>query len=800
MYLQKTLLIFTVLSTLLSACESQHERANAYVAKAQGFFNTEEYILSRIEAMNAIQIESGNADARYLLARIAEHNRNLLQSVYHLRIAVENDPSHVAARLNLGNLYLLAQFTDPAAKQLAALIVLSPENAEVRTLSANILYRNEEFDEAEKEIDYALKLNPQLISALIFKAGLQMKKVSLNSALLYLEESIKIIDPEKALPLRQFRIMLLRGADRIDEVEVELNALIRDFPDREHFVVSLARLYASQDMIDRTEIIIQSLINKYPNNMNRRISYVQFIAENRGINKAIDELNKIITEYPNELILQLLLGRLYEATGSADQALATYRQIASTAPASKQGLASRNRIAVYLIDSGQTEKAIQLINEIRADETNNNEALLINANLNYTYGNYESAIGDLRIVLRSDQESEFALLLLARSHLRVGNLELASDSFWQLIKVNPRHPTAATEFADLLIKRGNALYAADILRGRQKIDPQNLEVTSALIEVLIDLNELDTAEALARQMIEIKEPSGLAEFQLGQVLQAKGSDPEAIAAYTLALVKDPEAEPPLLGILETFIENKKFEEAIDYLENRLSKYPTQVVLKFMIGTVYMRQGDFRTAEKRFEGVIAEYPNNIRTFLSLVELFPDNPDERIKIYRRSLDANPDNLALNMLLAIEYQQYSYYEDAISLYENILKTDPGNYLVANNLAVLLLDQRSDADSFSKALQLALRFSNSSHPAVIDTLGWAYYRTGDMENAIQYLKIAVDMADEAASLHYHLGMAYYSTQNVEPARQELQKSIALAQVSYPGIDKARETLDSIFNNTTIH
>ena len=122
----------------------------------------------------------------------------------------------------------------------------------------------------------------------------------------------------------------------------------------------------------------------------------------------------------------------------------------------------------------------------------------------------------------------------------------------------------------------------------------------------------------------------------------------------------------------------------------------------------------------------------------------------------------------------------------------------LVVNNLAVLLLDQRSDSESHAKALQLAMRFSKSSHAAVIDTLGWAYYRNDNLDNAIQYLEIAVSMSDGTPSLHYHLGMAYYARQNTETARQQLQKSITLAQAAYPGIDEARETLNNILNSSS--
>lgn|GEM_PF-1240744 len=796
----KTLLIIIISTVLLSACGSPHERANAYVAKAQESYDAGDYIISRIEAMNAIQIESLNAGARYLLAKLAEQNRNLLQAVYHLRIAIETDPTHIQARLNLGNLYFLARFPELAAEQLDALIILAPENAEVRTLSARVLYQKEDMDAAKKEIDYALELNPLLIEAIIFKAGFLMNEGNADAAILFIKEGIEIIDADEALPLRQFHILLLRTADRINEVETELKALIRDFPDRENFSVSLARLYSSQDMIDKTEIIIQSLIDKFPADMNRRIGFVQFIAENRGLNKAIAVLQEIIAEFPDELILRLLLGRLYEAIDSTDQALATYRVIAETSPASKSGLAARNRIAAYLATSGEAEDAMQLIDNILIDEANNSEALLVHANFNFSRGEFESAIGDLRIVLRADKESENALLLLARSHIRAENEQLAEDAFRRLIKKNPYHPSATIELANLLASNNGTRYAVVVLRQRLEIDPNNREVASALVVALLSMNNLEAAEIVARQMIAMDDPSGLAEYQLGSVLQAKKSNSEAITAYTLALEKDPGAEPPLLGIVEIFTTNEQYDETIQFLETHAAKYPTQIVPKFLIGTIYMQQGDSKAAELHFKNLITEHPDAIQVYTALASLYPDDPDTQINIYLRSLDANPGNLALSMLLAVQYQQSSHYDEAIALYEEILKTDSDNDLVVNNLAVLLLDQKSDAASFSKALQLAKRFSDSPHAAAIDTLGWAYYRTGNPEKAIQYLKIAVTGAAEAPTLRYHLGMAYYSAEKTEPARQELQQAISLAQAAYPGINEARETLDSILINSATH
>ena len=116
--------------------------------------------------------------------------------------------------------------------------------------------------------------------------------------------------------------------------------------------------------------------------------------------------------------------------------------------------------------------------------------------------------------------------------------------------------------------------------------------------------------------------------------------------------------------------------------------------------------------------------------------------------------------------------------------------NDLAANNLAALLLDQSDDPADFERALELAKRFSDSEQPALVDTLGWAYYRNGDYAAAVRYLEVANDGADSVAILRYHLGMAYMKSNNLVRAREQLERALELARADFVGIEEAREAL----------
>jgi len=787
------LLLSLGLLGLLTACGSPEERAADYLTKAQELFAAEDYVTARIEALNAAQIEPKNAEVRFLLAEIEEKEQKYRQAIGHLLVAVDSDPAHIKARVKLGNYYVLAKVVDEAAVQVEAALAIAPDNAEVRLLNARLLYLQDDKVASMAEVDAALELDPLLLDAIMFKAGIETGNGNIDSALMLVDTGIEKLDPKGALTLRQFRVVLLRSAGRMPEVEEDLKVLIQDFPDEDNYALSLAQLYASQDRVDEAEEILRSIVEKHPTDVDRRIGFARFIAEQQGTDAAIAVLEEFSAELPDELTLQLALGRLYEFNELPDDALSIYSRIAAATPTSKEGLAARNRIAVIKIQRNETDDAKKLIEEIIVDEPDNSEALLVRAAFKFTARSYDDAITDLRTVLRTDEQSERALLLLARSHVGAGNAELAQDAYRRLIEIKPGHPEASNELAELLARRGDMDLAENVLRERLEVDPKDRKAASGLVQALIVQGNLTDAETEARNMLEFKDPTGLAEFQLGRVMQAQESGPEAIAAYKLALEKNPDAVQPLEGLISVLVKNDQSDEAIEYLTEHLTRHPDQSAAKYLLASVYARQGDTDAARKYLGEIIVAQPGNARAYAALANTYPDDAEQRIKIYRRGFDANPENAAISLLLSSEFERAGQFDNAIALYEETLAKNSENDLAANNLAALLLDQRTDAASFATALELAQRFEESREPALVDTLGWAHYRTGDYKKAIRYLEIAVVSADQVALLHYHLGMAYYAAENPVQARQELEKAIELGKVDFVGIDEARATLKKL-------
>ena len=275
---------------------------------------------------------------------------------------------------------------------------------------------------------------------------------------------------------------------------------------------------------------------------------------------------------------------------------------------------------------------------------------------------------------------------------------------------------------------------------------------------------------------------------------ARSDHDAAITSYRKALELSPDAIGALDNLVDTLIQSDQVDEAIAELKKYLDEHPNTVKAKFLLGTAYARLGNLDAAAQQFEQVIDSSPQIAQAYINLAKIYEVGSEARVDALERGIAAIPNNAMLGLYLSIEYVQGERYEDAINLLEVMQAANPSNDIFANNLAALLLDYRTDEASYQRAMELTQNFSGTRSPVYADTLGWAYYRNGEYQNAVRYLEISVSGAGQVALYRYHLGMAYFASGDSVGARIELNKSLELAGDDvFKGITEARETLDGL-------
>ncbi|MBR4329330.1 MAG: tetratricopeptide repeat protein [Candidatus Riflebacteria bacterium] len=117
-----------------------------------------------------------------------------------------------------------------------------------------------------------------------------------------------------------------------------------------------------------------------------------------------------------------------------------------------------------------------------------------------------------------------------------------------------------------------------------------------------------------------------------------------------------------------------------------------------------------------------------------------------------------------LATVYYSNNNYEKAAEQYEEAIKLRPDSAETLNNLAYLYTELNINNE---KSLTMAKK-ANKIEPnnaSYLDTLGWAYYRNGDLDNALLYLQKANSLVPAQSEILLHIGRVYLDKNEFEEA-----------------------------------
>lgn len=126
-----------------------------------------------------------------------------------------------------------------------------------------------------------------------------------------------------------------------------------------------------------------------------------------------------------------------------------------------------------------------------------------------------------------------------------------------------------------------------------------------------------------------------------------------------------------------------------------------------------------------------------------------------------------------LATFYFASGQYAEAAAAYETLLGIDPDRIEALNNFsyitAVFLNDPKKAIPYAERAVQLA-----PQQPSIIDTLGWAHYLAGNLDQARQYLQESLRIQESAPTL-VHMAAVHLAMGELNAANQMLNDAARL-------------------------
>ncbi|MEJ1380310.1 MAG: tetratricopeptide repeat protein [Candidatus Sedimenticola sp. (ex Thyasira tokunagai)] len=788
----KILLITVSLLLLVSGCSSPDEKAAEYLKSGQALLDKGEYKSAILEFRNALQIKKDLVPAWYGWSKAAEKQGRWKQSYKLLNNVVSLDPNHIDARIKRGKIRLAAKLLDKALEESDETLKLAPGNPDVRAFRAAVLFKLGDTDGAIREADRALSLEPGHVDALIVRATERLLAGNAEAAITYLDKGIA--SHERNVALQLIKIKALSSLDAGDKAADVFERLIELYPENIAFRRAFAQFYVSNKQIDKAEAVLRQIVVDFPADLDKKLSLVKFLLANYGLDKAVTELDKYISENPDEYKYQFALAEIYISQKQQERAKEVLNKVVAKDAEGANGIAAKSRLAALALSAGEKNEALLLIEDVLALEPKNSSALLIKATMQLTDRKIEDAIATLRTVLKNDSGSVNALALLAKAHLSNKSPQLAKENYQRAIKIDPVNQKIVLEYARLLIKGREADQAGELLQKFIDRVPNSVAALQMMAQVKLSQRDWATAQQIAERLRDL-DSKALSDQILGVVYQGRQQYDQSIEAFKRAHDASPLAVQPIVSLVRTYVRAGKQDDAERFLQSVLNIHPENLFAHILMGQLHLLAKDTESAEGSFAQAISLNPNNDIGYRAManVLLTQKKPVKALEVINEGLGVIPDNLSLSLAKAGILEQEGEYDQAIEVYEKILKKNPNIDLAANNLASLLTDHRKDKRSLETALKYAKRFEKSKMPYFKDTLGWVHYQLGNAKDATPLLKSAADALPTLSIFHYHVGKSLLAEGDKAGAKEALTRAISLSDQSFIELDDAKQALDGL-------
>ncbi len=785
-------LVFTIsLVIMIVSCGGEDARKAKYYEKGKAYYEQGDYDKAKVELKNVLQIDPKFADAHYLFGEVEEKNKNLRAAYVHYYKAAEIDDSNLDAHNKLARLYLLSGDLEKAQEQLDAIVAKDPENTYVKMLELLISARKGETDKAISIAKGIVDKNKNKTDAIFLLSNLYLKKKEFKTAVKTLAEGIKNNPEVVSLRLQLGSIYAMQK--NYPDAEQTLKEIIVLKPKELGYRQHLANFYISIKDYTKAEAVLRDAVKLDPDDASRKLVLVEFLAKYKSVKDAENELLAAIRDYPDALNLRFALAKLYEKI-KPEQVKLTYEKIVNLNGTGPEGLKARVALAQISLQQKELKKASNYISEVLDENPRDIQALLIKGKIALASNDPVSAIAAFRSIIKDRPEMVEASQLLAVAHVVNKEPELAKEALIRSIESAETNPKSYLNYASYLIAQRNYKDADHEIDKALKVSPANLKVLQMKLNVATLLADKEMVSNVIGLIKKYHPDNAFGYQKSGDFNMAFKKYDEAILDYEKALKISGKMLPALASIVKANLSTKNYSAAISRLRKISAAQPKNPISLELLGEVYFAKKDFSQAEKYIKEAIRLNPKWLLPYSSLANVYlamKDTPSA-IKVYKSALAVVPDDTGSYARLAQIYERIGKYDDAITMYEKILQIKPDDVLASNNLAAILSDIRSDAESLQRARKLAVKFENSNNPGFLDTLGWIYFKSAEYPKAIEILSQVVDKQPKISLFQYHLGMAYYKSGDKKNAKIHLQKSLDSKQ-KFKGQNEVKNILKKL-------
>ncbi|MFZ6645836.1 XrtA/PEP-CTERM system TPR-repeat protein PrsT [Undibacterium sp. TJN25] len=752
----------------------------------------------------ALQAQANYTDAQIGLGKYAFTQRDVDATNKYADQATAGNPKSAEAWLFKGDVARAQGKTAEAMQAYDETLKILPDNVVAHVNKANLEMAQKKFAEAQTEVNTAKKAAPGNLIVLYTEAVLNFSQGKNAPALEVLQQV------QRAAPDYMPGVLLL-GAVQFalgsnEQAEQALKKYLAANPESVYAQKLMAGVLIKSGQSKRALVLLEPALKKNPQD-NQLIALAgEASMQTRDYAKATEYFEKASAMAPENAEYHTSLGMSKLSSGESEKAVAELEKANTLNANSKSNKAGILLVMTHL-RLKEFDKAMVAAQELEKETPDNPLVYNLKGGIYLNQKDNVNARASFEKALSLQPTYYPAAANLAGLDIQEKKIDSAKKRFQAVLDKDPKNMPSMLALANIAISEKNNEEAKKWLEKASGDHPEAFQATQLLVAHYIRMGDKQKAIVFAKkeQALNPTVPEFLG--LLARVQQATGDNAGAVDSYEKIAAMLPESAAAQFVVVGPYVAMGKDAQAMEAVKKTLRLDPNyrdaqtaMAALEAKRGNFdqslqvarqtqkqdpkspvgYVTEGDILATQKKFGPAVTAYEKglalskNSQIFLKVYSALTADGKTKEADARLSqwLKDHPDDNTVRMYLATsELANSKTKKVAIEQFQILLKTNPNNPAVLNNLA-WAYDQEKDPKALEygeKAYKLA-----PDSPAILDTYGWLLVQKGDVATGLPLLKKAASLSADNAEIRFHFAQALVKSGDKTGARTELEAVIA--------------------------
>jgi tetratricopeptide (TPR) repeat protein len=345
-----------------------------------------------------------------------------------------------------------------------------------------------------------------------------------------------------------------------------------------------------------------------------------------------------------------------------------------------------------------------------------------------------------------------------------GNQKEAGKRYEHAYKLDSSALRVTESYGSWLSRNRSPAEALAVFEAFDKVLPRHPLVVEAM-------NKLKAGEKLPPLVSNAQAGAAEALYGLGASLGRRGGEDLGLVYLQLSLHLAPTHSLALLSLADLYESLKKPALAIKVYERIPANSPLHrnAAIQMAANLDALDRAD--EAEKHLDAVIKQHPDDLEAIMALGNVqrghkkFAECADLYSKGIATIATLEKTNWVIFYFRGICYERSKQWPKAEADLKKALALFSDQPHVLNYLGYSWIDQGINLDDGMDMIKRAVQ-QRPDDGYIVDSLGWAYYRIGNYEEAVKNLERAIELKPEDPTINDHLGDAYWRIGRVLEAK----------------------------------